>query len=212
MLKATGLQILSVFQRTADRVKGGAAFGTADGAAALAQARTIGQPSGTAIYYAVDYDAPARDYDTVEAYLRAAAEQMPGYKLGVYGKHAVVEEMAKRIPGIYCWQTYAWSRSRVSDQAAVYQRLNDVTVNGHNIDWNDQYKEAGLWPAQQPQPITTKEGKPAMKVEDANKITGLLGKVWFLLQEAGASKAELNEIGRLADEVRVAAGLSKKNS
>lgn len=56
------------------------------------------------------------------------------------------------------------------------------------------------------------EVKPKMKTEDANKITGLLGQVYNLAVSAGARKTDLAEIGRLADEVRAAAGLPKQNS
>jgi N-acetylmuramoyl-L-alanine amidase CwlA len=64
--------------------------------------------------------------------------------------------------------------------------------------------------AMQKPDIPVKE-EPKMKVEDANKVTGMLGQVYNLAVSAGARKADLFEIGRLADEVRVAAGLPKQN-
>ena len=63
---------------------GGAAAGTSDGAVAYAQAIAVGQPEGTAIYFAVDYDATSSDYAAIEAYLKAAQQQLgSGYKAGV---------------------------------------------------------------------------------------------------------------------------------
>lgn len=140
-----GLQILSVFERTADRTKGGAPSGKVDGIEARIHCMELGQPGGSAIYFAVDYDAPQSQYDNIEEYLKAAKAQIGNYKLGVYGSYDVVEEMAKRLPGIYIWQTLAWSRRKISDKAHVFQKQIDTVVNGINIDWNDMYKEAGLW-------------------------------------------------------------------
>lgn len=64
--------------------------------AALKEAKLIAQPVGTAIYFAVDFDAQPKDYATIEAYLRAAAKELPGYAVGVYSSYSFVEDMAKR--------------------------------------------------------------------------------------------------------------------
>ena len=207
MLQACGIQILSVYERSADTTRGGAAAGSADGVEAFTHARAIGQPLGTAIYFAVDYDAPVEDFPRIERYLRAAAACIPGYKLGVYGKYSVIEAMAQGLPGIYCWQTRAWSMGKVSRYSHVYQKEIDRQIHGIGVDLNDLLKpDAGLWPKPE-----VKEEKPKMKKEDAEKVASILSKNWFLLQTAGADKSVLNEIGRLADEVRVAGGIPKQN-
>ncbi|MEG3072149.1 MAG: DUF1906 domain-containing protein [Candidatus Syntrophopropionicum ammoniitolerans] len=101
-ITGAGMQIGSVFETTASRAAAGAAAGRADGVAAYKEAQLICQPKDTAIYFAVDYDAQPADYDAIEAYLRAAEEQIPGYRVGVYGLYTVVEEMAHReLPGIF---------------------------------------------------------------------------------------------------------------
>ncbi|WP_040948484.1 DUF1906 domain-containing protein [Gorillibacterium massiliense] len=204
ILQAAGLQILSVFERSANRTKGGHNAGAEDGREAYTQARNIGQPVGSAIYFAVDYDAPESDFELLETYLRAAVAQIPGYKLGVYGSYSVIEAMSKRFPGIYGWQTIAWSRGKRSESAHVFQREINVTQNGHLIDWNEQMREAGLWPIHE-------EGVARMTKEDANKITAMLGTVYNTAKVCGAGAPALAEIGRLADEVRAAAGLPKQN-
>ena len=51
------------------------------------------------------------------------------------------------------------------------------------------------------------EEKPKMDKKDAEKVITYLQKAW----KAATTDAERNEIGRLADEVRVAAGMKKVN-
>lgn len=164
-IQAAGMQILSVFERTADRTKQGASAGTVDGIEAFKQAKKIGQPTGTAIYFAVDYDAPASQLDNIAAYLRAAQREITGYRLGVYGSYSVINAMAAKFPGIYLWQTRAWSKGKVSELAHVYQREIDVQANGHQIDWNDLLTlDAGLWPVRQ-QVSAPKPPEPSLAVK-----------------------------------------------
>jgi len=144
VMTAAGLDILSIFEKTANSAAGGRNAGLSDGSAALAEARTIGQPEGSAIYFAVDYDAQPKDYDTLEAYLKAAESEITGYKVGVYGSFAVCEEMFKRgIP--HCWQTYAWSRGEKSSNANVYQYQNNASLSGIACDLDESYGNEGFW-------------------------------------------------------------------
>lgn len=50
-----------------------------------------------------------------------------------------------------------------------------------------------------------------MQQEDATKITAILSQVWTLLNVLPETEEARKEIGRLADEVRIAAGLPTKN-
>ena len=143
-MTAAGIDILSIFERKANSAAGGRNAGLSDGSAALKEARIIGQPEGSAIYFAVDYDAQPKEFDTLEAYLKAAESSIPGYKVGVYGSFAVCEEMSKRgIP--YCWQTYAWSRGEKSASANVYQYHNNAELSGITCDLNESYGNEGFW-------------------------------------------------------------------
>jgi len=127
-ITAAGMQIVSVFETTASRAAGGAVYGNSDGAAALREAKAIGQPEGSAIYFAVDYDAQPDDYDDIEAYLKAAAAQIPGYEAGVYASYAVVEEMAKRKACNHFWQTYAGGRGNETATGTCSKYRNTVQV------------------------------------------------------------------------------------
>ncbi|MEK0313753.1 DUF1906 domain-containing protein [Cohnella sp. 56] len=155
-ITAAGMQVVSVFETTASRPQGGATNGQKDGAAAYLEARAIEQPIGSAIYFAVDYDAQPKDYDLIEDYLRAAAKEIPGYQIGVYGSYAVVEEMSRRGACTHFWQTYAWSKERKSSKANLYQYKNGTSVGGVTVDLNDSYGGEGWWntkpvaPAPQP--------------------------------------------------------------
>lgn len=147
LITSVGMQILSVFETSASRASGGADAGRKDGAAAYKEAQLICQPSGTAIYFAVDYDAQPADYDAIEAYLRAAGEQIPGYAVGVYGSYTVIEEMVSRGAAGHFWQTYAWSRGLKSRAANVYQYKNDISMAGIGIDLNESFGNEGFWQA-----------------------------------------------------------------
>lgn len=166
-----GMQIVSVFETEANRPAKGAAAGTADGAAALHEAQLIGQPRGSAIYFAVDYDAKPGAYDAIEAYLRHAAAEIPGYVVGVYGSYAVVEEMVRRIPGIRVWQTYAWSRGKKSSKANLYQYKNGQPMAGITVDLNESFGGEGWWNTKEDEEMSADD----RKVMDAlrNEVAGL---------------------------------------
>ncbi|SFA83130.1 protein of unknown function [Cohnella sp. OV330] len=207
LITAAGMRIVSVYETTANRAASGADAGRNDGAAAYAEALAVGQPKGTVIYFAVDYDAQSKDFDAIEAYLKAAAKQITGYETGVYGSYTVVEEMAKRGACAHFWQTYAWSRGKRSDKANIFQYKIDTTVSGIALDLNESYGNEGWWdtnpsknPGTNPEPD---EEEITMKPEDAEKIIKFLSAAWF----AATTKSDKAEFNRLANEVRKAAGM-----
>lgn len=137
-----GIKILSVFEISAGDMIGGHITGMAHGKLAYEQTQLIGQPTGTFVFFAVDYDAQSEDYDLIEQYLKAAAEQLPGYKIGVYGSFYVTEEMANRKACEAFWQTYAWSGGNLSEIGRdIYQYQNGVSLAGIEVDMDDFYYE-----------------------------------------------------------------------
>lgn len=173
LITATGMKIISVFQRGKNDAAGGAANGSRDGKAAFQEAKLIQQPEGTAIYFAVDYDAQPADYGAIEAYLRAAAKELPGYLVGVYGSYAVVEEMARRGACQRFWQTYAWSKGQLSKAANLYQYKNGQTLAGHTVDFNDGLGNEGWWDTN-----TQQVDKPVDR-ESAEEVIAILGAVYM---------------------------------
>lgn len=142
-----GLDLLTVWETTADRVKGGAAAGTSDGKRALECARDIGMPARGIIYFAVDYDAPTGDLPVIEDYLRAARAQTAEYEVGVYGPYKVIEYLAQRKVCRGYWQCVGWSEGKVSPHRNVYQAQWGKTVAGISVDINDcpDPARAGIW-------------------------------------------------------------------
>lgn len=114
-----GLAILLIWETAAARAKGGSPAGAEDGTAARALAEALGVPDGT-IYFTVDYNAPAADYDAVEAYLRAARAAVSPYSAGVYGSRAVCDAMSERGAVRYFMQCVAWSNG-MGNACDVYQ-------------------------------------------------------------------------------------------
>jgi len=205
-ITSAGMQIVSVYETSANRPAGGAAYGKADGLAALKEAKLIGQPPGSAVYFAVDYDAGQQDYESIEQYLRAASAQLLDYPTGVYGSYAVIEEMAKRKACSHFWQTYAWSRGKKSQHANIYQYQNDTSVAGVKLDLNESFGNEGWWnmkTSEQPiQPPLPQHGKK-MAVKDAEAIIRLLAASYELTTDRQARA----EIHRLANEIRWAADI-----
>lgn len=95
------------------------ASGYSDGMAAHRQAKAIGQPAGSAIYFAVDYNAPEPDirgsidryFRGVAAGLAAAAGKAREYRIGVYGSGAVCGYLKGARLAEYAWlsNSRAWS-------------------------------------------------------------------------------------------------------
>jgi hypothetical protein len=95
------------------------ASGYSDALAAHRQAKAIGQPSGSAIYFAVDYNAQEPDirgpvdqyFRGVHAGLAAAAGQAREYRVGVYGSGAVCDYLKRTRLAEYAWlsNSIAWS-------------------------------------------------------------------------------------------------------
>lgn len=106
-ISEAGLQIISVYETTANRALGGYGAGLADGAAAQQAAAEVGQPLGSRIYFAVDFDSTAAQMPTIIDYIRGCSKATPGYLTGVYGSAAVIQ--AVKTAGVCSgyWQTYA---------------------------------------------------------------------------------------------------------
>jgi hypothetical protein len=201
IISNAGLEIVSVFERMGDRANINDLSGAADGLVALQAAQDLGQPEGSTIYFAVDYDAQPSDMDSIEAYIRAAAAATPNYPTGVYGSYAVIEEMKKRGACSHFWQTYAWSGNLLSSSIQIYQYRNDINAHGIDVDLDTSYGNEGWW-----------NTMPLIPVSDANKMIGLLGEAYKLgvtqipLPDGTIATVDQAEIHRLANVQRTASG------
>jgi hypothetical protein len=144
-LKAVGLSIISVWEGAGtQRNYFTYAQGLKDGAEAALEAKALGQPPGTPIYFAVDYDAAVADLPRIRLYFDGIRKSIGPYKVGCYGGIRVVEN----VDADYHWQTCAWSGGRVSQRAHLYQAVVDTKVAGVAVDVNHVYRDPGWWPAQ----------------------------------------------------------------
>lgn len=129
-LSAAGIDLVTVWETTADRVESGAPAGAADAAGAIAEARAAGQPAHSCIYAAVDEDTTVGPH--IQGYFGEFTKALhaAGYRSGVYGSYIIVEECLTQGLCDLGWQTYAWSGGRVSSHAQLYQYSNSHKVAG----------------------------------------------------------------------------------
>ena len=167
-IRASGMDILCIFELDAARAGRGEAVGAQDGDLALACARALGIPAGTTLYFAVDYYPAAAEMPQIEAYLRAAGARIAPYTLGVYGCYDVVEYLAARDVCRHYWQCVAWSGGKISPKADLYQATGNVEVAGVLVDQNERYLEAGLWKSAD----TSDTGAPSGGTTDTGNASG----------------------------------------
>lgn len=119
--------------------------GVNDSQAAEKAARALGIPSGLPIFFTVDYDMTAVAFPKLREYLTAIKETLTSYKLGLYGSYSVIEFAESTGLVSHFFQTYAWSRGKVSSHAHLYQYKNGQSLAGITVDF-DEIKKS-IWPA-----------------------------------------------------------------
>jgi hypothetical protein len=121
------------------------AQGLADAAAAWRYAReVIGQPFGSAIYFAVDYDATVADLDGpvsnyftgVRAGLFVAGEGQLQYEVGVYGSGLCCATTVEREQASLAWLSQSTGFAGSKDYAAA-QRYNLIQYRETRLTMDD---------------------------------------------------------------------------
>src|ERR1700726_470019 len=114
-LASLGLKIVAVWeQNSPDPENLSYSSGYSDAFSAYGQAKTIGQPAGSAIYFAIDFNAhelePAKEYFRgIAAGLTAARGGRAEYEVGVYGSGAVCVATKRAGLARYSWLAMATS-------------------------------------------------------------------------------------------------------
>jgi len=88
-----------------------------------------------------------------------------------------VEEMARRGACGHFWQTYAWSKGRLSAATNIYQYKNGQTIADHAVDFNESFGGEGWWdtkPVEKPVDNKTKTEHWAQKDHDELRVAGFL--------------------------------------
>jgi glycoside hydrolase-like protein len=120
MVSSAGMSLVAVWEwHSHKRDYFSYASGYSDAMAAHRQAKAIGQPAGSGIYFAVDFNAQEPDvrgpvdqyFHGVHAGLAAAAGQAREYRVGVYGSGAVCDYLKRARLAEYAWlsNSTAWS-------------------------------------------------------------------------------------------------------
>lgn len=131
--RTNGLLIGVVYESSALRALNGYNAGVADATTSVGQLAALGM-SGNVVYFAVDFDATPDQYETIGQYLDGAASVLGKNKIGLYAGAGPIDALCGGARADYGWQTYAWSRGRVSANTNVYQYLNGQTLNGGGVD------------------------------------------------------------------------------
>jgi hypothetical protein len=114
-LASLGLKIVAVWeQNSPDPENLSHSSGYSDAFSAYKQAKAVGQPAGSAIYFAIDFNAhelePAKEYFRgIAAGLTAASGGRAEYDVGVYGSGAVCDAIKRAGLARYSWLTKATS-------------------------------------------------------------------------------------------------------
>lgn len=147
-LHAAQLDVAFVYEYAPDAALLGSLRGTRNAATAVHNAAGLGVPTGTCIYFAVDFNATGTQLITISDYIRAARNMCLsfGYKTGVYAEYEVVKYLLDHGYVDYAWQTYAWSNGKWDPRAVLRQTHNGEHVGRAVVDLDyAQNPEFGQW-------------------------------------------------------------------
>jgi hypothetical protein len=146
-LQAAGLGIITVFEVTAYRMRGGYSAGVSDANTAVTQATAAGAPQDFFCYFACDFDAAARDQTAINAYLDGAASVLGGFsRVGFYGGYWPLKRVLDAGKATKGWQTPAWSGGNHDSRISLLQHAGEVSIAGGACDVNVAYgNDWGQW-------------------------------------------------------------------
>lgn len=124
--------------------------GDSDAVQAITAAKALGQPKGTPIYFAVDYDASASDISgPIRIYLQAVKKVFSAdnhsYALGLYGSGSVLKYFKNTYSYTWLAGASAWSGSEDFADWYMKQYANNTPIGSFTIDKNISNGRAGGW-------------------------------------------------------------------
>jgi glycoside hydrolase-like protein len=136
-LSSLGIDLVVVWETTANRALAGHDAGVADATEALSQANRLGMPDGRPIYFAIDFDATAHQLShEITEYFQGVNEVLGVDRTGVYGGYRQVGAMFDAGLVSFGWQTYAWSAGQWDARAQIQQYRNDQFIGGVSVDFD----------------------------------------------------------------------------
>jgi hypothetical protein len=206
--KEYGIYIMSIAQGGKGDLLDGYAAGVRLGTKAFLAAQAKGQPFGSALFFAVDFDTTTQsELNSIGETLRGVRAALNGnYLVGVYGEAQVVDFTAKNGFSQVEFQTYAWSGGKLSEYADIYQYQNDVSFIGIQVDHNKSFGGEGFWcgPA-----VPENQGEVVIEMEknDADQLVNILGQLWTLdVRNVEGQPMTREEYHRLANVCRKLSG------
>lgn len=143
ILKSEGLKIVSVFERGPQSMTGGNTAGVQDARDALEDAQTLGQPKGSTIFFAADFDAQPTQYPLLREYMQGVESVLKGaYQTGIYAGFGPLMS----ITADHYWQSASWSYGHISSNAVIRQVQENVEIGGNLYDINEVFSDPGWWP------------------------------------------------------------------
>jgi hypothetical protein len=136
-LSSLGIDLVVVWETTANRALAGHDAGVADATEALRQANRLGMPEGRPIYFAIDFDATTHQLThEITEYFQGINEVLGADRTGVYGGYRQVGAMFDAGLVTFGWQTYAWSAGQWDGRAQIQQYRNDQFIGGVSVDFD----------------------------------------------------------------------------
>jgi LysM repeat protein len=176
-IRASGLNLVSIYEAGANKATYFSRDqGVSDANKANQLAKSIGQPGGTAIYFTVDFDAQTKDFANILNYFQGLKDTLQSYKIGCYGKFAIINLIKSKGLADYFWQTYAWSSGQHASGLHLMQYKNDVSQYGlgFNVDLDQvENGDCGGWtntPSQHPPAQNTASFVMTVKVLNQTDI------------------------------------------
>jgi Domain of unknown function (DUF1906) len=135
-LLAGGVDVVAVYEGTANRMLDGEPAGEYDAMRAHAFLIEVGLPATMPIFFACDFDASTQsELAAIRGYLRGAASMLTLGRTGVYGGYTVIQDCYSMGAASLYWMTSAWDYGRgVHPAACLYQYAYNVMINGTNCD------------------------------------------------------------------------------
>lgn len=157
--RTANIDVVLVWETTADRMLGGRAAGIEDATAAEALRKEIGVPGSPPIYFACDFDATPGEQVEINDYLTGAASIIGKSRVGMYGGFWPLSRAFDAALITYGWQTPAWSGGQWDARAQLRQVGFGVVIAGVTVDLDTALAaDFGQATFKQPPPIIPTSG------------------------------------------------------
>lgn len=133
-LNAAGIDLIALCEGFPNDALNGMRMGVDHASWSILNLHDIGAPSGTIIYFSVDFDCTSAQWPHVRDYLDGAASVIGFSKVGVYGSDDVMRWARNAGCASHFFRTYAWASQVPFIYADLEQHQNGVLVPGGEVD------------------------------------------------------------------------------